>query len=131
MDLEFIKKRLKDLGYEYNENSDRWVIEKFLIPKVTKHIKNETNQCDIPNELKEVAIDMVCGEFLFAKKNSGQFGIDEKAIEKELKRIKEGDVEYEYLSSEGQSNDAKLDALFDYLINGHKSEILSFRKLGW
>ena len=75
---------------------------------------------------------MVCGEFLFAKKNSGQFGIDEEAVEKELKRIREGDVEYEYVDTEGsQSNDAKLDALFDYLINGHKGEILSFRKLRW
>ena len=132
MDIELIIKRLKDLGYKYDETADGWVIKSFLIPKITNHIKNETNQSSIPEELLYVAIDMVCGEFLFAKKNSGQFGIDVEAVEKELKRIREGDVEYEYVDTEGsQSNDAKLDALFYYLINGHKGEILSFRKLRW
>ena len=75
MDIELIIKRLKDLGYEYNETTDDWVIKSFLIPKITNHIKNETNQSSIPEELLYVAIDMVCGEFLFAKKNSGQFAL--------------------------------------------------------
>ena len=80
MELELIINRLNDLGYNYKESKDKAILESFVIPKVENHIKNETNQTEVPEELKYVAIDMVCGEFLFAKKNSGQFGIADAKV---------------------------------------------------
>lgn len=132
MDLELIKKRLENFGYEYKKDKDKWVLESFLIPKVTDHIKNETNQDEIPEGLINIAVDMVVGEFLFSKKNSGQFSIQQEAVEKELAKITEGDVSYEYVNTtNAQSNDAKLDTLFNYLMHGHDSELTHYRKLRW
>lgn len=132
MDLELIKKRLENFGYEYKKDKDKWVLESFLIPKVTDHIKNETNQDEIPEGLINIAVDMVVGEFLFSKKNSGQFSIQQEAVEKELAKITEGDVSYEYVNTtNAQSNDTKLDTLFNYLMHGHDSELTHYRKLRW
>ena len=131
MELQLIIDRLENLGYTYDESKDKAILESFVIPKVENHIKNETNQTKVPKELKYVAIDMVCGEFLFAKKNSGQFGIADAKVENDLKRLTEGDVTYEYAITEGQSSDTKLDALINYLINGHDDELITFRKLRW
>lgn len=131
MELQLIIDRLENLGYTYDKSKDKVILESFVIPKVENHIKNETNQLEVPEELKYVAIDMVCGEFLFAKKNSGQFGIADAKVESDLKRLTEGDVTYEYAITEGQSSDAKLDALINDLIHGHDDELITFRKLRW
>lgn len=131
MELELITKRLKDLGYEYDESKDKEILESFVIPKIENHLKNETNQDKVLDELKYIAIDMVCGEFLLAKKNSGQFGIDESKASSNLKRLTEGDVTYEYAVTDGESADTKLDALLNYLLHGHDDELITFRKLRW
>lgn len=131
MKLDLIKKRLDSLGYTYDESKDKPILNQFVIPKIENHIKNMTNQSEVPEELNFVAIDMVCGEFLLAKKNSGQFGIAESQVENDLKKLTEGDVSYEYAITEGQSSDAKLDTLINYLIHGHEDELIRFRKLRW
>ena len=131
MKLELIKKRLENLGYTYDESKDKPILNQFIIPKIENHIKNTTNQGEVPEELNFIAVDMVCGEFLLAKKNSGQFGIDESKVSSDIKRLTEGDVTYEYAVTDGESADTKLDALINYLIHGHDDELITFRKLRW
>ena len=133
MKIETIIKRLESLGYQYNEEKDKWVITEFLMPKVKNHILSSTNLSNIPNELQKIAVDQVCGEFLLAKKNTGELVIDSAGVSKELSSITEGKFTLNYAvdASSSQSGDEKLDMLIDYLINGHEEDLICYRKLKW
>ena len=132
MEIETIIERLKSLGYEYDEEKDKWAITEFLIPKVKNRILNLTNQSEIPDKLLNVAIDMVCGEFLLVKKNSGQFAIDSSKIQKELSSITEGKFTLSYaVNNDTESDDAKLNTLINYLMKHGEEELLCYRKLKW
>lgn len=132
MDYKLIKTRLASLGYEVKDK-DKSVIQTFVIPKVTNHICNACATKEIPEGLSEVAIDMVCGEFLLALKNSGQLDISEKEITQAVASITEGDfaISYNTNMSESQSIDTKLDALIDYLINHGEKDLVYKRKINW
>ena len=131
MKIETIKKRLIELGYIDISENDEWVLSDFLMPKVKNHILNNTNQTSIPKGLQKLACDRVCGEFLLAKKNSGQFAIDGSKVAKEFESITEGKFTLKYSTNNSQSNDSKLDALIDYLIHGNEEELLCYRKIKW
>ena len=132
MKIETIKKRLNSLGYIKISTDDEWILTDFLMPKVKNHILNNTNQTSIPKGLQKLACDRVCGEFLLAKKNSGQFAIDSSKVAKEFESITEGKFTLKYSSNnKSQSNDSKLDALIDYLIHGNEEELLCYRKIKW
>ena len=133
MKIETIKSRLESLGYTYDETKDEFVIKEFLMPKVKNHILSMTNQSAIPKELQKIAVDRVCGEFLLAKKNSGELVIEPAAVTKELSSITEGKFTLNYAvnASSTQSLDQKLDMLIDYLINSGEGDILCYRKLKW
>jgi len=128
---EDIIKRLASLGYTFNEDKDYWVIE-FLIEKVTNTIKNETNQSEIPEALYQVAIDMVCGEFLKTKKASGElsgFVIDVNALT--LKQKSQGDTSVSFAADKTMSAEERLNAAIDHLINYGKPQFLRWRRLVW
>lgn len=133
MKIETIKKRLKSLGYIYDETNDNWIIEEFLMPKVKNHILSMTNQTTIPKELQKIAVDRVCGEFLLAKKNSGELVIEPTAVTKELSSITEGKftINYAVNTNSTQSLDQKLDMLIDYLIHSGEEDLLCYRRLKW
>lgn len=133
MKIETIKKRLESLGYTYDATKDDFVIKEFLMPKVKNHILTMTNQESIPKELQKIGVDRVCGEFLLAKKNSGELVIEPAAVTKELSSITEGKFTLNYAvnTSSTQSLDQKLDMLIDYLINSGEGDILCYRKLKW
>lgn len=133
MKIETIKKRLKSLGYIYDETNDNWIIEEFLMPKVKNHILSMTNQTTIPKELQKIAVDRVCGEFLLAKKNSGELVIEPTAVTKELSSITEGKftINYAVNTSSTQSLDQKLDILINYLIHSGEGDLLCYRRLKW
>ncbi len=133
MKIETIKSRLESLGYTYDETKDEFVIKEFLMPKVKNHILSMTNQSTIPKELQKIAVDRVCGEFLLAKKNSGELVIEPAAVTKELSSITEGKFTLNYAvnTSSTQSLDQKLDMLIDYLINSGEGDLLCYRKLKW
>ena len=133
MKIETIKKRLESLGYTYDATKDDFVIKEFLMPKVKNHILTMTNQESIPKDLQKIGIDRVCGEFLLAKKNSGQLVLDPETVRKELSSITEGKFKIDYAvnTSATQSNDEKLDILINYLIHGNEGDILCYRRLKW
>ena len=60
--LEDVKERLASFGYQVTE-ADSWMLT-FLIQKVENHIKNTCNLSVIPEELLNIAVDMVVGEFI-------------------------------------------------------------------
>ena len=73
-----------------------------VIDKVTQHIKNETNQPQVPSGAYEVAIDMICGEFLQLKYAMGQLDIGTIEINgAAVASVKDGDTDVKYSDGAG------------------------------
>lgn len=131
---EFIKKilqRLMSFGYKPSE-ADSWMIT-FCMQKVENHIKNSCNISEIPDGLKEIEIDRICGEFLFSKKQSGQLnannGFD---IEMAIKQVQAGDTNVTFAVGEGSETlEAKLNTLISYLINYGEGDFVCYRQIKW
>jgi hypothetical protein len=70
---------------------------------------------------------MVCGEFLFFKKNSGvDVGIDIGSV---IKSIKEGDTQITYAVSDGAT--ITVDDFITMLRNCGKSQFVTYRRFKW
>lgn len=113
-----VKLRLVALGYEF-EIADDWLLG-FCIQKVCCSIKNYCNITVISQELYPVAIERICGEFLFFQKQNGKLLTDEL----NFKSVKLGDVTIDLGSSR-----SSIDMLIDTLRN--EGDLLCFRRLKW
>lgn len=129
--IEQILKRLLSFGYKPSE-TDSWMIT-FCIQKVENHIKNSCNISEIPNGLKEIEIDRICGEFLFSKKQTGQLNAENGFdIEMTVKQVQAGDTNVTFAIGEGSETlETKLNALISYLINCGESEFVCYRQIKW
>jgi len=128
MMLEDVTKRLESFGYEVTE-ADNWMIE-FLIQKIENSIKADCNINTIPEELHEIAVDMVVGEFLLNKKSRGQLeGFD---LEAAVKQIHEGDTSVTFAIGDGSKTpEERLDELILYLMNYGKRKFAAYRCIKW
>lgn len=124
---ESVLKRLVSFGYELKED-DGWVIC-FAMQKVENHIKNSCNTKSVPNGLLNVAVDMVCGEFFFTKKQTGKLELADLDLNGAVTSIKEGDVTVQFAS--GSSDADKFDSLLNYLLHNGEGEFVCYRKLNW
>lgn len=126
--LEDVIKRLESFGYEVTE-ADDWMIE-FLIQKIENSIKADCNINTIPEELYEIAVDMVVGEFLLNKKSRGQLeGFD---LEAAVKQIHEGDTSVTFAIGDGSKTpEERLDELILYLMNYGKGKFAAYRCIKW
>ena len=88
---EDVKNFLAAIGFTYSDD-DSWMLM-FCIEKITNTIKNECNISSIPDGLKQIAVQMVVGEFLYNKKNAGQTeGFEQLDFNAVTKSIQEGDT---------------------------------------
>lgn len=98
---------------------------------VETKLKNLTNQREVPEGLKPLAVRMAAGEYLLTLKGAGQldgFELDEAAI----KQIQEGDTNITFAIGEGSlTPEQRLDGLINYLITTPIGEINRYRKLVW
>ena len=126
--LEDVKERLASFDYQVTE-ADSWMLT-FLIQKVENHIKNICNVSTIPEELHEIAVDMVVGEFLLNKKSRGQLeGFD---LEAAVKQIHEGDTSVTFAIGDGsKAPEERLDELILYLMNYGKGKFAAYRCIKW
>jgi hypothetical protein len=124
---EDIKNRLEFFGYTLLD-SDSLALG-FTIDKVENKIKNECSITEIPDGLYQVEIDRICGEFLFAKKQSGQ--LTEYDFELIEKQIQDGDTTVTYAIEAGQTPEQRFDKLIKNLMDCGKGEFASFRRLKW
>ncbi|MEA4831576.1 MAG: hypothetical protein VB118_03045 [Oscillospiraceae bacterium] len=120
--------RLDYFGYVVNEG-DSWVLS-FSIQKIENNIKNSCNITSIPNELFNTVIDMVCGEFLFSKKSSGQLQGFTLNLDAAVKQIQEGDTSVSF-GDGSKTPEQRLDLLIAYLMQNGKSEFVQYRRLKW
>jgi len=121
-----VKNRLASFGCAV-ENTEVWVLD-FIIQKATNHILNACNITSIPEELYQIAVDMVAGEFLQGKKASGQ--LEETAILSSgaVKEIKEGDTT---ISFEEDNPSRQLNTLISFLMRGYGEDLISYRCMKW
>ena len=125
-----VTKRLESLGYTA-EATDKWAID-FIIEKVTNTIKNECNVGKIPEGLHQIAVDMVCGEFLMMKKASGQLdGFEVDLNTAGLKQLQEGDTNVVFAVDSIASPEQRLDALIKHLMNYDRKQFATYRRLKW
>lgn len=130
--LEETKKRLESLGINVDNepsSSDGFLLS-FSIKKITNHIKNQTNLSKIPEELKEIAIDMVVGEFLFAKKSMGQLEIESIDFEPFAKQVQDGDTNVTYAVEANSTPESKFEAFINYLRH-NEVDFVKYRVLTW
>lgn len=124
------KERLECFGYKASDE-DNALLE-LCRERVESGIRNFCNipeNEDLPRELYSVIADRVCGEFLFAKRNSGQLRLNEQALSAAVKQIVEGDVSVTF--ADGSSDGERLDGLINRLINSGEKELVRFRRIRW
>lgn len=122
--------RLASLGYTVIA-SDSWLLN-FLIQKVTDQIKNYCNISELPNRIHSIAVDIVCGQFLYERKANLDTSLSFFNLESAVKQISEGDTSITYAIGDGNSTpEMRLDTLINYLINHGKNELESYRCLKW
>ena len=113
------------------ERLDSWEIKEiqpfelaFAVNSVTEYIKNATNQLTVPEGLTFTAVDMVCGEFLQKRLDTGN--LEEFKVEQAIKTLKIGDTSTTF--KDGQSSG--IHVLISTLTS-RKGDVLSHRKLKW
>lgn len=125
--FEAVLKRLVSFGYGLKED-DGWVIG-FAMQKVENHIKNSCNTTSIPDGLFNVAVDMVCGEFLFAAKQTGKLELESLDLDGAITQVHLGDASVQIAG--GSTDESKFNELLNLLLHGGEGEFACYRKLKW
>lgn len=137
--LDTIKKHLQLYGYTIRDN-DTYLLNHFK-DEIEEYILNYCNIKSIPEKLRHVELDLICGEFLKFKKRTGGL-VDENGNPwftglGDVESVKVGDVDVSLdggdLSSlqNGFSED-EFDALIDDLCNREdKEHILNRFRVIW
>lgn len=128
--LNDVIQRLATLGYEFTD-ADEFAI-KYVIQKTENHIKNSCNILLIPEGLYHIAVDMACGYFLYEKKAVDADSLKGFNLDAAIKSIQEGDTNITFAINEGSTtNEQKLDALINHLINYGEKHLVSYRCMTW
>ena len=124
--------RLSALGVALSSapSSSDDMLLKHAIDKVTNHINNQTNLTMIPLGLKEIAIDMVVGEFLLNKKAMGLLDIETLNFEAVAKQVQDGDTNVVFAIDNNNTPEAQFDAFILYLQHGN-TDFIKYRVLTW
>lgn len=125
-----IIQRLATFGYEVTD-ADEFALT-FILQKTENHIKNSCNILLIPEGLHQIAVDMVCGYFLYEKKAVDADSLKGFNLDTAIKSIQEGDTNITFAINEGSTtNEQKLDALINYLITYGEKHLVSYRCMTW
>lgn len=124
--IEDVLKRLDSFGYEV-KGADAWMIG-FAMQKVENHINNECNTSKIPDGLHQAAVDRTCGEFLFAKKQTGQLEISNLDLNGAVSSIKEGDAQVNFTD---ESDEDRFNSFLNVLMNEGNGDFVCYRKMRW
>jgi len=130
--LEDVKTRLKSLGISVSSdpNNQDEILLNFSIDKVTNHINNQTNLSEIPQGLHEIAVDMVVGEFLYAKKSMGALSVETLNFEAIVKQIQEGDTNTVFAIEANSTPEAQFNAFISYLQH-NETDFVRYRVMLW
>ena len=118
--------RLSQLGYTVQE-ADVPALT-FLIQKVEHDICNFCNITEVPEELNEVVVDRVAGEYLAQLYGLGQLG-EGFSFQQALTSITEGDSSFHF--KDGDSDESRFKAVLGRMMDSFYEKLLPFRKLRW
>lgn len=122
--------RLKSFDYELKYGDDAAV--NFLIQKVENTIKNDCNVPSVPDGLINIAVDMVIGEFLSAKKTFAPEDIASINLDLAIKQIQTGDTNTVFATGEAnQTDEQRLNSFINYLLTYGRDEFSCYRKIRW
>lgn len=121
-----IKERLTSLGYTATEADGKSI--KFLLEKVEENIKHWCNIDEVPDCLKYVVIERVCGEFLLEKASFNQ--LDEALVGSLVKSTKIGDTEINYQVGATTPLDI-LRSQCKNMTSYGKTELIAHRRVSW
>lgn len=122
---EDILNRLEGMGY--TATMADVTILKFVSEKVVNHVQSACNVNEIPDGLKEICVDMICGEFLSEKNSLNQLeGFD---VDEAISSVTMGDVSVSYDKSANPAT--KFQALIHSLINDKAGDLACYRKIKW
>ena len=128
--LEMVKERLKSFGYELQEG-DEFALT-FAIQKVENTIKNDCNTPSIPDGLVNIAVDMVAGEFLTAKKTFSPDSLAGLDLDMAVKQLQIGDTSTVFAAGEGSlTAEQRLDIFLNHLLNDGRDQFSCYRRLRW
>ena len=128
--LERVKERLESFGYALKDGDE--VILTFSIQKVENTIKNDCNIPSIPDGLMNIAIDMVVGEFLTAKKTFSPDDIAGLDLDFAVKQIQVGGTNTVFATGEASlTPEQRLNNFLNYLLTHGRDEFACYRKLRW
>ena len=124
---ESILKRLGSFGYEPKED-DAFAIG-FSVQKVEQTIKNDCNVAEVPEGLANIAVDMVCGEFLESKYRTGQLELSSLDLDGALASVNVGGASVSF--DNNTSDEIKLNILVQLLQNSGRGEFACYRQIKW
>lgn len=122
-----VLERLASLGYTIKETDD-WMIS-FSVQKVENTIKNECNVTSVPDGLFNIAVNMICGEFLYSLKQSGK--LEGFNLDAALKTVQTGDTTVTFDGQGSITPEQRLNNLLSYLMTSGRGEFACYRKLKW
>ena len=121
-----IKERLTSLGYTATDADNKSI--KFLFEKVEENIKHWCNIDEVPECLKYVVIERVCGEFLLEKASFNQ--LDEALVGSLVKSTKIGDTEINYQVGATTPLDI-LRSQCKNMASYGKTDLIAHRRVSW
>lgn len=123
--LATIKERLEHLGYTATDDDDGMLT--YISNTVQRSVLLNLNIIEIEENIENIVIDKICGEFLLTKKSTGQsITIN---VGEAIKAITEGDTSVQYDAA--LSGEAQLDMILKWLISGRDSTLLRCRRIRW
>lgn len=124
---EDVVNRLASFGYTATAG-DAYAIA-FAMQKAYYHVLNTINDMKIPEGLKHIAIDMMCGEFLNVAYLTGRLELSGLDFAGVLQTVSEGDSSVTF-ATEG-SDVVKFTSMVDWLISGRMGDMLCYRRIKW
>ena len=125
--VESVINRLISFGYP-PKDVDLWELS-FIMLDVENRIKNSCNTTSIPEGLNCIAVDMICGQFLMNRKNSGRLELSNLDLSGAITSITEGDVSISF--DAGSTDEQRFNQLINYLMTKGEGEFVCYRKLKW
>ncbi len=125
--LDKVLERLGALGYTYDEEKDKTLVEEEMELGKT-YILSACNLSFIPAVLEGIYIDIVCGRFLEKRLIEG--GLDEDELSGIVQSITEGDVSVSYDTGKELSEYEKAQLLIKSLTD-RDVEIIANRRFKW
>ena len=127
---ELAKERLQSFGYEWQESDA--VLLAFALDKVVGSVKNDCNVAEVPEGLRQIAVDMAVGEFLQAKKTFAPESLAGLDLDAAVKQVQAGDTTVVFATGEGSSTpEQRLNQLINWLLNYGRSQFSCYRRFRW